>query len=196
MQTFSQLALPGTIVTSANPLEIGGDSVFGQFFVGLIDEVRVFNVARTPSQIQSDMNTPVGSLVPIVSLSSTSIDFGQQAEGSNAGDQVKRGREAIITTLRKIIAIKNVGRFLNYSASGQVDLKRYNLIFAENGRGKTTVCAILRSLQAGDPAHILGRTTLGTWKRSMEPPARSAPHIHDSHKVYYGIILYTIRSDI
>ncbi len=64
-------------------------------------------------------------------------------------------------TLRKIITIKNVGRFLNYSASGDVDLKRYNLIFAENGRGKTTLCAILRSLQSGDPAHIVGRTTLG-----------------------------------
>ena len=64
--------------------------------------------------------------------------------------------------LRKIIAIKNVGRFLSYNASGDVELKRYNLIFAENGRGKTTLCAILRSLQSGEPAHVLGRTTLGT----------------------------------
>jgi len=64
-------------------------------------------------------------------------------------------------TLRKIIAIKNVGRFLNYSASGDVELKRYNLLFAENGRGKTTLCAILRSLQSGEPGHIVGRTTLG-----------------------------------
>jgi wobble nucleotide-excising tRNase len=63
--------------------------------------------------------------------------------------------------LRKIISIKNVGRFLNYSASGEVELKRYTLIFAENGRGKTTLCAILRSLQSGDAAHVLGRNTLG-----------------------------------
>jgi len=64
--------------------------------------------------------------------------------------------------LRKIILIKNVGRFLNYSALGNVELKRYNLIFAENGRGKTTLCSVLRSLQSGEPAHVLGRTTLGT----------------------------------
>jgi len=64
--------------------------------------------------------------------------------------------------LRKIISIKNVGRFLNYSASGDVELKRYNLIFAENGRGKTTFCAILRSLQSGEAVHVLGRATLGT----------------------------------
>jgi wobble nucleotide-excising tRNase len=64
--------------------------------------------------------------------------------------------------LRKIIYLKNVGRFVSYSAIGDVELKRYNLVFAENGRGKTTLCAILRSLQSGDAAPILGRTTLGS----------------------------------
>ncbi len=64
--------------------------------------------------------------------------------------------------LRKIISIKNVGRFLNYSASEDVELRRYTLIFAENGRGKTTLCSVLRSLQSGEPDHVLGRTTLGT----------------------------------
>jgi wobble nucleotide-excising tRNase len=63
--------------------------------------------------------------------------------------------------LRKIIAIKNVGRFQSYGASGDVTLKRYNLIFAENGRGKTTLCDILRSLRNGDPAPVNGRRTLG-----------------------------------
>ena len=51
----------GTIMTSTNPLQIGGDSLWGQHFNGTIDEVRVYNVALTESQIQSDMNTPVGS---------------------------------------------------------------------------------------------------------------------------------------
>lgn len=64
--------------------------------------------------------------------------------------------------LRKIVSIQNIGRFLNYSAADDVELKRYNLIFGENGRGKTTLCAVLRSLQSGDPAHVFGRTTLGT----------------------------------
>jgi len=68
--------------------------------------------------------------------------------------------------LRKFISIKNVGRFLNCNATGDVELKRYNLIFAENGRGKTTLCAILRSLQSGEAAHIIGRTTLA----GTDPP--------------------------
>jgi wobble nucleotide-excising tRNase len=68
--------------------------------------------------------------------------------------------------LKKIVTIKNVGRFRNYGAVGDVELKRYNLFFAENGRGKTTLCAILRSLQSGDAAYVIGRATLG----SPHPP--------------------------
>lgn len=64
--------------------------------------------------------------------------------------------------LKKIVAIRNVGRFKNYGAVGDVELKKHNLLFAENGRGKTTLCAILRSLQAGVGTHVTGRTTLGS----------------------------------
>jgi hypothetical protein len=48
------------IATSANPLQIGGDSLYGQFFQGTIDEVRVYNTALTAAQIQADMNAPLG----------------------------------------------------------------------------------------------------------------------------------------
>ena len=37
----------GTIATSSNPLQIGGDSLYGQYFNGLIDEVRVYDGALT-----------------------------------------------------------------------------------------------------------------------------------------------------
>lgn len=63
--------------------------------------------------------------------------------------------------LQRIISIRNVGRFKNCAAVGDVTLRRYTLIFAENGRGKTTVCAILRSLFTNTPAIVIGRRTLG-----------------------------------
>jgi fibronectin type 3 domain-containing protein len=50
----------GSIATSTNPLQIGGDSIYGQHFAGLIDEARIYNVALTAARIQTDMNTPVG----------------------------------------------------------------------------------------------------------------------------------------
>jgi hypothetical protein len=52
----------GMIAASTSPLQIGGDNIYFQFFQGTIDEVRVYNVALTAAQIQSDMNTPVGDI--------------------------------------------------------------------------------------------------------------------------------------
>src|SRR5204863_3719140 len=49
----------GAAQTSSSPFRIGGDSVWGEYFKGLIDEVRVYNRALTAAQIQADMNTPV-----------------------------------------------------------------------------------------------------------------------------------------
>ena len=63
--------------------------------------------------------------------------------------------------IRKIISIKNMGRFKNSAAAGNPDLTRHTLIVGANGSGKTTLCAMLRSLKSGDPAHITGRKTLG-----------------------------------
>ena len=63
--------------------------------------------------------------------------------------------------LQRIISIKNIGRFKNCAAIGDVSLRHCTLIFAENGRGKTTLCAILRSLFTNTPAVIIGRRTLG-----------------------------------
>ncbi|MFC4350372.1 AAA family ATPase [Fodinicurvata halophila] len=62
--------------------------------------------------------------------------------------------------VEKIILIKNIGRFRDARASGDVKFKKYNVVFAENGRGKTTVCAILRALRENQPAYITGRKTL------------------------------------
>ena len=59
--------------------------------------------------------------------------------------------------LDKIVSIKNVGRFRNYKARGNVRLERNTIVLGGNGHGKTTLCAILRSLQTNDSSHILGR---------------------------------------
>jgi hypothetical protein len=56
----SSLAQTGNIETSTNALQIGGDSLYTQFFRGEIDDVRVYNLPLTAAQIQADMNLPVG----------------------------------------------------------------------------------------------------------------------------------------
>jgi concanavalin A-like lectin/glucanase superfamily protein/HYDIN/CFA65/VesB family protein len=78
-------ARTGNILTSTNPLQIGGDGIFGQFFAGMIDEVRVYNTALNQAQVQSDMGVPVGgSSGPLVSLNPNSINFGSVPTGSTS----------------------------------------------------------------------------------------------------------------
>jgi hypothetical protein len=55
----NSVAQTGAIATSTSPLFIGGDSISGQYWTGLIDEVRVYNRALSASAIQTDMNNPV-----------------------------------------------------------------------------------------------------------------------------------------
>ena len=45
------------MVTTTSPLRIGGNSTWGEYFAGKIDEVRVYNRALSSSEIQADMNT-------------------------------------------------------------------------------------------------------------------------------------------
>jgi len=61
--------------------------------------------------------------------------------------------------LSKILALKNVGLFEN---QGNQDLGKFTIIYGENGRGKSTLCAMLRSLKTGDPEPIMERRTLGS----------------------------------
>ncbi|MBF0344975.1 MAG: hypothetical protein HQL06_12195 [Nitrospirae bacterium] len=63
--------------------------------------------------------------------------------------------------LKKIIAIKNVGRFRSSAIGGDTTFAKHSFIIGANGFGKTTICAILRLLKDGDATHVIGRKTLG-----------------------------------
>ncbi len=52
-------AQTGTIATSTNPLRIGGNSTWGEYFQGTIDEVRVYNRALSGAEIVTDRDTPL-----------------------------------------------------------------------------------------------------------------------------------------
>jgi len=62
--------------------------------------------------------------------------------------------------------IRNVGRFDSVTTAADITLGRLTLIYAENGRGKTTLAAILRSLATGDSIPIVERRRLA----AQHPP--------------------------
>jgi hypothetical protein len=53
------IAVSGTLGASSGPLRIGGNSIWPEFFKGLIDEVRVYDRALSSSEVQADMQRPV-----------------------------------------------------------------------------------------------------------------------------------------
>jgi hypothetical protein len=55
----SATAVPGAMPASTGPLRIGGDGVGGEWFSGTIDEVRVYNRALTPAQIEATMSARI-----------------------------------------------------------------------------------------------------------------------------------------
>lgn len=64
--------------------------------------------------------------------------------------------------------LRNVGQFDNVAPGQQAGLTELTLIYAENGRGKTTLANILRSLGTSNPTPITERHRLGT---------QHAPHV-------------------
>ena len=62
--------------------------------------------------------------------------------------------------LRKITKLQNIGKFHKGGISGG-EYGKYTLLYAGNGRGKTTLCAVLRSMKTGDAIIINDRRTLG-----------------------------------
>src|SRR5436190_23223221 len=70
--------------------------------------------------------------------------------------------------INRLQLFRNVGLFDSVDAGANLPLARLTLIYAENGRGKTTLAAVLRSLATGDPIPIVERRRLA---------AQHPPHI-------------------
>ena len=78
-------AQTGSMPNSKGALHLGGNTVWpNEFYRGVIDEVRIYNRALAPTEIQSDMNTPIGSTPPPPPPPSNVVWTGDMEEGSLA----------------------------------------------------------------------------------------------------------------
>jgi len=115
--------------------------------------------------------------------------------------------------IRRIRLLQNIGQFDSMDAAATITLSRLVLIYAENGRGKTTLAAVLRSLATGDPIPITERRRLaaahpphavleceggppdamfqdGRWNRTL-PPLRLFDDVFVDANVHSGLIVDT-----
>ncbi len=64
--------------------------------------------------------------------------------------------------IKRINGLRGVGRFssLNSTRGTEGDFSKLNVIYACNACGKSTLCDVLRSLDNGNPAYVIGRKKL------------------------------------
>ena len=55
----SSTAVTGTLLNSAGALKIGGNAIWGEYFSGLIDDVRVYERALSAAEIAADKDRAV-----------------------------------------------------------------------------------------------------------------------------------------
>src|SRR6185312_10820140 len=79
-------AAAGTIASSTNPLWIGGNSPYGEYFQGLIDEARVYNRALSATVVQAAMNTPLVPSAPETTRRATPSGATATAAGASEGN--------------------------------------------------------------------------------------------------------------
>jgi hypothetical protein len=57
----STRAFTASLAITTQPLHIGGNAIWNEWYAGLIDEVRVYNRALSVAEIQTDMTRAVVS---------------------------------------------------------------------------------------------------------------------------------------
>ena len=85
-------------------------------------------------------------------------------------------------SIDRIQLLRNVGQFDSVNEGAQLPFARLALIYAENGRGKTTLAAILRSAGTGNAQIVTERHRLGAQQRPhiVIAPRIGAPLVFQS----------------
>ena len=64
--------------------------------------------------------------------------------------------------ISKIHSICGVGTFKHFEPTSPIVLKKLNLIFSENGKGKSTIADMFRSMKSDEVERLAGRTSIGS----------------------------------
>ena len=144
-------AQSGPIEVSGGVLRIGGNSIWGEFFKGRIDEIRVYNRALSAAEITTDMNTSVATSSPPVFL------VGDK-NVAPVTDSIPQGKAQAFQTQAAV-----TGWVTGLS------------VYVDTGSTATKLVAGLYTDKNGHPGTLLAQGTLGSpgsggWKMVSLPP--------------------------
>ena len=109
----SRRGAAGAIQSSGDPLWIGGNRPYGEFFHGVIDEVRVYSRALDAGEIRADMARQLGPAEGL--MAAYAFDEG---EGATAADSSGRGNTGVIRGA--VWTQGRYGRALSFDGAGAV----------------------------------------------------------------------------
>jgi chitodextrinase len=90
----------GSIATSTGQLSIGGDSVWGEYFTGLVDNVRIYNRALSTTELAADQSSALGTPTPppVPATPSPAAAYGfDEGTGMTAADSSGNGDTATLS---------------------------------------------------------------------------------------------------
>jgi PKD repeat protein len=143
-------AQAGSMGVSGAPLRIGGNSMWGEYFQGRIDEIRVYNRALSVTEIQTDSNTAVEISSPPKLL------LGNQTVGTVADSLPQRVAAAFRTSA---------------AVTGQVTSLP---VYVDTGSASTQLVAGIYQDNNGHPGALVAQGTLsspvaGSWNKVRLP---------------------------
>ena len=86
----SERAQTGSIQTSSSAMHIGGNSIWGEYFQGTIDEVRIYNRALSSTEVDTDYKTAVSASSPAkLILGNNSLETNKAVPSSGVASAFK-----------------------------------------------------------------------------------------------------------
>src|SRR5262249_46783494 len=151
-------AFTGAMVTSTGVLRIGGNSIWGEYFTGRVDDIRIYNQVLTASAIQTDMNTPVtpaaGGSAGIITIEAESMSLTQYQIENNAN--ASGGR--LISRLNATGASPGVAKATFPGPAGLYDV---TVAYFDENDGQCTL------------KFLVNGTTVDTWVADDDLPSGS-----------------------
>lgn len=150
----------GSLPTSTGMLRIGGNVVWGEYFSGLIDEVRIYNRALSATEIQTDMNTPVGAAGGAISVpASVSVAAG----ASTASFKATAARVSVSTAASVTATSNGVSRSATITVVPTVDTSTSQSLLSTSSLKSSSV----RTTTASSATTEAAVTDIATEARSL-----------------------------
>ncbi|MEO8064706.1 MAG: Ig-like domain-containing protein [Pseudomonadota bacterium] len=164
-------AATGNIQTSTMPLRIGGNTIWGEYFQGQIDELRVYNRALSQSEIQTDMVTPISS--GAADVASPSVSVTAPANGATVSGTVTLSANAADNTGVAGVQFKVDG--VNTGAEDTTSPYSVQWNTAGAGFGSHTITAVARDAAANTTTSAVVTVTVSGGDSQAPTVSLTAP---------------------